>query len=136
MSTPLPWCEPPAEIEMARPFWDSIERGQLVLPRCSVCHRWQWYPEAFGTDCAGGTLDWQPVSTTGTVYSLTTVHRSFLPGGRDQAPYLVALIDLDDTPGPRLVAPLTDDAAIGDRVQAQFVRSGDHTALAFAPMPR
>jgi len=130
----LPWSEPPASIEMARPFWDAVARGRLVLPRCSVCNRWQWYPEAFGTDCAGGSLVWEAVPATGTVYACTTVHRSFLPGAPSQAPYTVALIDLDGVVGPRLVAPLTDDAAIGDRVRAQFLDAGDHTALAFAKL--
>jgi uncharacterized OB-fold protein len=131
----LPVYAPPADVAMAQEFWDAIARGQLMLPRCSVCRAWQWYPDADGTDCTGGELVWQDVPLTGTVYSYTRVQRSFLPGGRDQAPYTVGLIDLDGVEGPRLVVPLLDDAAIGDRVQARFVAHGERTMLAFATAP-
>ena len=129
----LPWCEPPADLDMARPFWDAIEQGRICLPRCSVCGGWQWYPEAMGTDCEGGTLEWHDVALTGTVYAFTRVHRSFLPGASAEVPYLVGLIDLDRIEGPRLVAPLVDEVTIGDRVAARFVPHGDRTLLAFGP---
>jgi uncharacterized protein len=132
----LPMFEPPAEITVARPFWDAVRRGELVLPRCSVCGAWQWYPETVGTDCAGGTLDWQPVATTGTLYSRTTIHRGFLPGGRDRVPYAVGLVDLDGVDGPRLVVPLADDTAgpdIGDRVSARFLADHVPPLVIFGP---
>lgn len=135
MTVALPAFEPPVDIEMARPFWDAVHRGELMLPRCSVCGAWQWYPEADGTDCTGGTLTWHRVALTGTVYSLAPVHRSFLPGGRDQAPYTVGLVDLDGVDGPRFVAPLLDDVQIGERVHARFVPHGDSTMVAFAHQP-
>lgn len=135
----LPVFDPPA-FEFARPFWDAIDDGRLALPRCSVCERWQWYPEASGTDCAGGSLDWTDVPTTGSVHSFTEVHRSFMPGGREHVPYIVALIDLDEVTGgggPRLVANLADvDGvvwAVGRRVRATFPSLGTRTHLVFEP---
>jgi uncharacterized OB-fold protein len=128
----LPLYEPPSDVAMSQPFWDAIARGELRLPRCSVCGTWQWYPEADGTDCSGGELVWHTVSLTGTVYSHTRVHRSFLPGGRDDVPYTVGLVDLDGVDGPRLVVPLLGTVPIGARVQARFVPHGERTLLAFA----
>jgi uncharacterized OB-fold protein len=117
----LPLFDPPSS-ELAAPFWDAVSDEQFVLPRCSVCGAWQWYPETAGTDCAGGQLAWEPVTGTGTVYSFTRVHRSFLPGGRDHVPYVVGLVDLDGVDGPRLVANLDDgtDWSVGDRVEVSF----------------
>jgi uncharacterized OB-fold protein len=129
----LPWFEPPVDLEMATSFWDAVGRGELVLPRCSECGAWQWYPEADGTDCVGGRLVWETVSPTGTLYSFTRVHRSFLPGGRGADPYLVGLVDLDGVDGPRLVVPLTEEIAIGERVEARFVTQDGHDLLAFGP---
>jgi uncharacterized OB-fold protein len=125
--TRLPHFEPPAEFELARPFWDAISRGELALPRCSKCGRWQWYPDAAGPDCAGAELVWEPVATTGEIHTLTTVRRGFLPGGRDDPPFVVAFVELDGVEGVRLVANLADDGrlGVGARVRATFEPLGD-----------
>ena len=67
----IPVYDPPTSPEFVQPFWDAVARRALALPRCSVCGKWQWYPEVGGTDCAGGTLAWEDVALTGTVYSFT-----------------------------------------------------------------
>lgn len=103
-----------------QPFWDAVASRTLALPKCSVCGRWQWYPEANGTDCEGGVLQWHVVASTGTLYSRTRVHRNFLPGAPIAVPYSVGLVDLDGVEGPRLVASVDDDVAIGDLVVARF----------------
>jgi uncharacterized OB-fold protein len=117
----LPMFDPPPS-DLGAPFWEAVDGGQLVLPRCSVCGEWQWYPETAGTECAGGRLVWEPVASTGSVYSFTQVHRSFLPGGREHVPYVVGLVDVDGVDGPRLVATLDGDTdwRVGDRVEAAF----------------
>lgn len=118
----LPAFDPPEADPLAAPFWDAVQRDAVALPRCSVCGRWQWYPEPSGTDCAGGELVWEDVATTGTVYTFTRVHRSFLPRSRDQDPYLVGSVELDGVDGPKLVANFADDPRldVGARVQARF----------------
>lgn len=130
----LPVQDPPSDLPQFAPFWEALDRGQLVLPRCSVCGQWQWYPEIDGTDCTGGELRWEVVPATGTIYSFTRVHRSFLPGGRDRVPFVVGLIDLDDVVGPRLVVNLEDrsDLAIGSRVTARFQSLGTRVHPVFA----
>ncbi len=129
----LPHWEPPSDDDIAAPFWTAIDDEHLVLPRCSVCGRWQWYPDDAGADCAGGELRWEPVPTTGTVHTMTTVERAFLPGGQGDVPFTVAFVELDDVEGVRLVANLAEDAemGIGDRVQATFPQEGDRRRLLF-----
>ncbi len=123
----LPSFDPPA-FGFAAPFWDAVDRRELALPRCSVCGRWQWYPESAGTDCTGGELIWESVATSGTLYSFTRVQRSFLPDGRTHTPYAVGMVDLDldrdQLHGPRLVVSLADtnDYTVGDPVHATFVQ--------------
>lgn len=119
----------------AAPFWEAIDRQRLVLPRCSVCARWQWYPEPAGTDCAGGVLVWTEVAGTGSLYTLTRVHRSFLPSANPVVPYTVGMVDLDGVDGPRLVAPVQgDNLRIGQRVVATFPQRGDHRTVLFTPI--
>jgi uncharacterized OB-fold protein len=131
----LPHFDPPRDDDVAAPFWAAIDERLLVLPRCSACGRWQWYPDEAGTDCPGASLVWERVATTGTVYTATRVERAFLPGGQADVPYVVAFVELDGVEGVRLVGNLADgtDAAIGDRVRAEFIEFGDRRHLVFAP---
>ena len=141
MTAAVPRFDPPeravADGGLAAPFWAAVQRGELALPRCSECGRWQWYPESTGTDCPGGALVWEPVAVTGTLYSFTRVHRSFLPGaGRGGEPYVVGLVDLDgldgplgpqDGGGPHVVLSVDGDGplAVGARGRVVFEPSGD-----------
>ena len=65
----------------------------------------------------------QPVSGRGTVHSVTAVHHGFVPGV--DLPYLVALIELDEQPGLRLLTNVVECAPeqvhIGMPVHAVFV---------------
>ncbi len=132
--TRLPHFDPPADSDMARPFWEAVERRELALPRCSACGRWQWYPDAAGPDCPGAELVWERVATTGAVHTRTTVRRGFLPGGAADPPFVVGFIELDGVDGVRLVANLADESiGIGDRVRATFETVGHRLHPFFVP---
>jgi hypothetical protein len=129
----LPHFDPPHDDEISASFWAAIEEGRIVLPRCSNCGRWQWYPDEAGTDCPDASLVWEDVATTGTVHTATRVERAFLPGGQADVPYVVAFVELDGVEGVRLVTNLAEDAdiGIGDRVRAEFVDFGERRHLVF-----
>jgi uncharacterized OB-fold protein len=119
----LPLFDPPAENDVARPFWDAIAEHELRLPRCSSCGRFQWYPDETGPDCDCATYDWVSVPTSGVLHTLTRVYRSFLPNVQSGLPFVVGFVELDGVDGARLVATLDDShpLTIGDRVEAAFV---------------
>lgn len=129
--------EPP-DNELLAPYWEAIERDRLALPRCSRCGAFQWYPDAAGPDCAGAEYEWVGVPTVGTVHTMTRVHRAFLPDAAASLPFTVALIELDDVNGVRLVANVDDDAgiAIGDRVGARFDQTETRRRPVFVPVAR
>ena len=131
---PLPFYAPP-ESPVAEPFWDAVRERRLVMPRCSACGRWQWYPDEAGPDCADADYEWVDVAATGVLHTRTRVHRPFLPGSKDALPFSVGLIVLDGVEGPRLVGLLDDDAelAIGDRVRACFVDVDGDVRPLFGP---
>jgi uncharacterized protein len=121
----LPHFEPPGDVAFVAPFWEGVEREELLLPKCSVCGSWQWYPDDSGTCCVNGTLVWKQVSGIGTVHTTTTIRRPFLPGGANDVPFAVVFVELDDAPGVRFVGNAADDATeIGARVGVQFVPLG------------
>lgn len=115
----VPDFPPPAGDPATAPFWDATKQGALRLPACPVCHEWQWYPLG-GLPChPDQSLEWRIVQGLGTIFTFTRVERAFLPSG-GEPPYTIALVELDDAPGHRLVTVLVgpgcERPAIGDRV--------------------
>lgn len=121
----------PAVTEETRPFWEGARAGRLMLPHCSACGAWVFYPRPFCTACGAEALVWEQASGEGTVYSYTVCHRPAGPAFADDVPYVVALIDLRE--GPRMLSTIrTDEPAavrIGAPVRAQFEPMDEAIAL-------
>lgn len=119
------------------PFWAGCREGRLLITRCAVCGAWHWYPPLGCSSCGGQDLVWSDAGRTGVVFSYTVAHRSFLPPGDATVPYPVAIVELDDAPGVRLVSDLVDLAgvppAVGLRVGVDFRIAGEHVLPVFAP---
>jgi uncharacterized OB-fold protein len=134
----LPDHPPRFDTDIVRPFWEALERGEFHLPACSVCGGWQWYPFDFVRCHDNAELVWKPAPRTGTVFTCTRVHRSFLPNAKpDEQPYVAALVELDGAPGARLATFLVNlgehEPRIGMRVRLCPVRRSTYTAPAFEP---
>ncbi|MEV0701638.1 Zn-ribbon domain-containing OB-fold protein [Saccharopolyspora sp. NPDC050389] len=107
-----------------RPFWDGIAAGELRIQRCADCEAAVFYPRSVCPGCFGDRLDWFTASGRGTVYSCTVAHRAFGEFA-GQAPFTVALVDLDE--GPRMLTRIVDgdQTRIGDRVELVITRLGE-----------
>ncbi len=129
-SRPLqPWCSPvskPAQPSLSdqgiadpttETFWQACLEHRLVVQKCDLCGRHQFYPRPFCLACEATTLGWVEARGTGTIYSLTTVR---LPVTEElPPPYLLALVDLDE--GPRLLTNIdAQKASIGDKVRVAW----------------
>lgn len=116
----MPAITPNAE---TKPFWDGISIGELRLQRCADCSRAVFYPRVVCPHCFGDRLSWFTASGTGTVYSYTVARRL---GGEfaAQAPFTLALIDLEE--GPRMLSRITGtgQCRIGDQVELDITRLG------------
>ena len=86
-----------------KPFWDSCKRHAMELPRCKDCGRFHYYPRALCPHCWSPNLEWVPASGKGTVYSYVINHRP-APGFQDEAPYVIAVVALDE--GVRMMTNL------------------------------
>lgn len=95
----------------------SDQRYKLTGEKCPHCGAGIFPPRDFCPSCARPAQEPYTFSGKGTVYSYTTVIDA--PEGFEwQAPYVVALIKLDE--GPMLTAQLTDlsgEPEIGMRVE-------------------
>jgi hypothetical protein len=100
-----------ANIGADDPFWESLETGELRLPRCAGCHRWTWPAHWRCGRCGSWDFDWTPVEPVGTVYSWTRTWYAF-DRTRERAgdvPYVVVLVEIDGTDGARLLGILAGD---------------------------
>ena len=119
---------PPPDAGVYQPFWDAAARGSLALPRCRDCGRAVWYPAPRCPGCSGARLEWTPVAGTGSLFTYTVVHRSFLAGVEVTEPFVAGLVELDGAPGARLAAALDvapERVRIGMRLRVRFDAAGD-----------
>ena len=112
----------PLRNALNRPFWDGVEAGVLVLPRCPATDRAFWPPSP-SSPFTGGAVEWAPCDPMGTVESIVVYRRAFQQAFAHLLPYGIALVALDA--GPRLMAhvqgPDTPGApVVGDRVSIGF----------------
>jgi len=122
----------PRETELTAPYWEGCRAGELRLQCCASCNKYQFYPRSVCSHCGRAHLSWQTVSGFGRVASFTVVRRGISEGY--QAPYVVALIDLDE--GPRMMSSIvTDDpdsVRVGADVRVEFADWGEgHTLPVF-----
>ena len=133
--TRVPNFAPPSDLPLIAPFWEAAAEGRLVLPACSQCGEWQWYPVEGQACHPDAGREWRDVAHVGTVFTFTRVERGFLPSG-NETPYVLALVELDGVVGPRLVTTIVGDGvdaiAIGDRVRLSPTIFATHTLPTFA----
>lgn len=113
----------PVPTKLSHPFWAGCSQGNLCMQRCSDCGTINFYPVYVCTSCNSSDLEWETLSGRGRIHSLTTVHRASHPDLRMEAPYIVALIDLDE--GVTMMSKLIggnhgNEFKIGQPVEVSF----------------
>ena len=123
----------PSSDGLEAPFWEATRRGELVVQRCSDCHRCQWGPEWICHRCRSFDLAYEAVAPTGRIYSWERVWHPVHPLLVDACPYLVVLVELDDADGVRmlgnLLGPPEQPVRIGAPVEAVFEDHDDYTLV-------
>ena len=126
---------PQPSVESA-PYWDYCNRKELRLQQCLSCGQFVHYPCVLCPVDGSPNLDWVKVSGKGNIFSYTISHRAFHPGFVDDAPYVIAIIELAE--GPRMMCRIRDvepdDVSIGMAVEVFFeVVAPDLTLPFFKP---
>ena len=92
---------PDGEWDIARPFWEGCRARELRMPRCR-CGTYVWYPQPRCPRCRSDQIVWGRVSGDATLFTWTTVYRSFVPGHQARVPYLTGLVELVEDPTLRM----------------------------------
>lgn len=87
--------------EESKGFWEACGRHELYVQRCANCGFLRHYPRALCPACLSDRTEWQRCSGKGTVYTFTVTHQNQAAGFRDELPYVLAYVELDE--GVRLL---------------------------------
>jgi len=104
-----------------QPYWSAAKEHRLTIQLCQDCRQAIFYPRSVCPHCMSDRIEWIEASGRGTIYSYTVVHRS--PAQfKDDVPYVVALIDLEE--GVRMMSNVVgcppSDVSIGAAVEVLF----------------
>jgi uncharacterized OB-fold protein len=80
----------------SRPFWDGCRRHEFLVQRCGDCGAFQHYPRGVCARCWGRTLEWRPTAGRGRIYTFTVTHRTQARGFKDETPYALAWVELEE----------------------------------------
>ncbi|MEY2419474.1 MAG: uncharacterized protein QOG90_2154 [Actinomycetota bacterium] len=96
--------EPP-ESEVAKPFWDATREQRLVLQWCTDCGKAIFYPREVCPSCLrADVLEWRDASGRGEVYAVSVQHAAQVPMPAYEAPYAVAVVELEE--GVRMLSTI------------------------------
>ena len=125
-----------AELD-TRPFWEAAKQHELRYQVCNACGGVVFYTRRHCPHCMSFDLRWETSKGEGAVYTFTIIRQIGHPFFRARAPYVVALIDLDE--GFRLMSHVmvdkdaVDSVTIGQRVRVAWEDEGDVSLPVFIP---
>jgi uncharacterized protein len=132
MTSPSP--EPlllPLRTQDAAPFWEGCREGSLLIQKCSDCAQYQFYPRVVCVHCGSDRVEFVPTSGRAVVHAFTVCHRPLAPQFAADAPYVIALVDLDE--GPRMMTNIVGcepaEVHIGMPVHVSFRAVTDEVTL-------
>jgi uncharacterized OB-fold protein len=88
----------PKLTKLNRPYFEGARQGELRLQRCDACgHHW-FPPSTSCPSCLSPEYQWVRVSGRGRVWSWIVMHQLYFDAFRQDLPYNVAFIKLDEGP--------------------------------------
>jgi len=119
----------PAINESNRPFWEAARRHELVAYGCACGALYSQVTEC--TACSNPVMGWTRVSGRGQVFTFCIFQQAFHPAWKDDIPYNVAYVKLDE--GPLLISNIVgcanENIHIGMPVEVVFDDITDEITL-------
>jgi len=109
---------------LSAPYWEGLQRGELMAQRCKDCGTWVWGPEWICHSCHSFDLEWQKVEGKGRIYSWERPWHPVHPALNGHGPYIVVLVELPHADNIRMIGNLLGDpeqtVEIGAEVEVAF----------------
>jgi len=92
----------------ARPYWDGLKQGKLMLPKCGDCGHTFFYPRVVCPRCHSRAITWIQATGKGRLHSFGIAHQSFNRAFKVKPPFVLAMIELEE--GPHMASNLVNVA--------------------------
>jgi uncharacterized OB-fold protein len=103
-------------------YWEYCRKHELRMQKCSHCGHIRFPASILCPECHSMDSEWTKLSGKGKVYSYIIYRLAYHPSYKDDIPYTVGIIHLDE--GPRLESNITgcqpEDIQIDMPVQVYF----------------
>ncbi|MFP3927779.1 MAG: Zn-ribbon domain-containing OB-fold protein [Desulfobacteraceae bacterium] len=83
-------------------FWAGCREHRLKFQKCRSCGQVRWPAAMLCPRCHSTETDWIDASGRGVVYTFAVYHVAYIPAFKDELPYVVATIELEE--GPHLLS--------------------------------
>ncbi len=118
-------------------YWEGARAGRLLIQRCAACNRYQHPPSPRCTRCLSDVVEPTEVSGRGSLYTFIIARQAFDAAFLEELPYVVALVELEEQPGLRLLTNIVEapaeDLKVGMPVEVTFEQRGDWSLPQFRP---
>ena len=111
----------PETIGPEKPYWEATKKHELTAYRCLNCGT--YYSRVIHcVACDNPKMDWVKVSGKGEVFTFGIFHQVYHPGWKDEIPYNVAWVKLDEGPITltNIVECKNEDIYVGMPVEVVF----------------
>lgn len=130
----------PAVDELTRFFWEGVAEHRLMILRCDVCGFYIHWPREVCRNCLSTSLSPTQVSGRATLATWTFPMQPFDPYFQAHRPYALAVVELVEQSGLKMVTTLVDyekdRLRIDMPVTVAFREVGPGVTLPlFAPLP-
>ena len=119
-------------------YWEKAKQHELWLRKCDECGEAYFYPRDISPCCFSKNTSWIQASGNGSLFTYTIVHRAPHPGFAAEAPYVAAVVELEE--GPKMPTnividdPTPENLQVGMPLRVLFEDITDTIALPkFAP---
>jgi hypothetical protein len=121
----------PAITEDGAPYWEGCRRAELRAQRCTACGHLRWPPSVLCPRCLAAGGEWVRLSGRGAIYSFIIVHRPQHPAFLEDAPYNVAIVELEEglRTHTNVVECANEELRVGLAVEVVFQRVNDEVTL-------
>lgn len=91
-------------------YWRAAKEHRLALQHCGHCDKHLYPPGPSCPVCGSPDVHYRDMGSdiTGRLYSYIVTHRAFVQGFAKDAPYIVALVEIDGLPLTRILANLNN----------------------------
>jgi len=126
----------PAPSEASLPFWEACRRHELRIQRCLECGSLIHYPKLRCPKDGSEQFEWALMSGLGAVHSFVVSRRAFHPAFKEEVPYIIAIIELDE--GVRVLSNILgaepEMLSVGMRVALEWDdQAGEYPLAKFRP---